>query len=189
MASNPLSALFSESPLPSQYGTISNVYAPTQFRTGQANIASGQALEAGGKSALDVAAAGRLTAPQQASLDVYRQGLENQALQTYESMGLTPSKTTSYLSTQADIDAKTNAMAQQFIQTTIALGGAELSAGASFMGIGAGEESAAATEMAQAGAAQIQQDTAYSQLIGQVFGSITKMFSMGTKAAAPSSGG
>jgi hypothetical protein len=178
---NPLSIFAGPSPLPSQYGTITGQIAPTQFNQGGALFTTGAGLQSMGQQELAVAAAGQLTAPQQAALSQYHTGLENTALQTYENMGLTPSRTTSYISTEADIDQKTLAMAQQFIQSTIALGGAALAAGASFFGLGEQAESAAANELNQAGAAQLQNDKAYSDLIGSVFGSIAKIFSFGIK--------
>jgi hypothetical protein len=175
MAVNPLSIFSGPSPLPSEYANLTNTYAPIQFSQGQQAVQAGQALETQGKSALDMAQRGELTAPQQASVDQYRKGLENTALQTYSNMGLTPSQTTSYISTQADIDQKTIAMAQEFIKTTIALGGAEFSAGASFMQGGSNLEAAAAKELTDAGQAQLTADKAYSDLIGSVFQSVAKM--------------
>ena len=65
---------------------------------------------------------GQLTGPQQAQLNLYRQGLQNQAQQTYASMGRNINQDTSGISTQAHIDEQVNAMSQQQIQSTIALG-------------------------------------------------------------------
>lgn len=175
MAQNPLTALFSEAPLPPQTGTVTGVYAPQQYAQGQADIAQGSALAAGGQSALAMAQRGELTAPQQAQLDVYRKGLENTALQTYSGMGITPSKSTSYLSTQEDIDTKTLAMSQAFIQSTIALGGTELSAGTTMMGLGAQFEDAATKDLLATAQMQVQQDQVYSKLIGDTLMSIGKM--------------
>ena len=200
MAFNPLSIFAGPSPLPPQTGTVTNVLAPTQlaqgqqaFAGGEALVAGGQSLLAGGQSALEMAQRGELTPPQQAQLDVYKKGLENTALQTYSSLGITPSKSTSYLSTQEDIDTKTLAMAQSFIQSTIALagaeftaGGAEFSAGTSMMGLGAQFEDAATKDLLATAQMQVQQDQAYSKLIGDTLGSIAKMAAV---VAAPVTGG
>jgi hypothetical protein len=175
MAFNPLGIFAGPSPLPPQTSTVTGTYAPTLFNQGGAAFAGGQSLAAGGESALAMAQAGQLTAPQQAQLGIYQRDLENQALTTYRGMGIEPTKSTSFLSTQQDIDQHVLAMSQQFIQSTIALGGAELSAGASFMGLGAQFEDAASKDLLATAQMQIQQDTAYSNLIGSTFASIAKM--------------
>lgn len=200
MALNPLSIFSGPSPLPPQTGTVTGTYAPTQWNQAQSELATGSALTAqgsslmaGGQSALEMAQKGQLTPEQQAQLDVYTKGLENQALTTYGSLGITPSKSTSYLSTQEDIDTKSLAMAQSFIQSTIALagteftaGGAMFTAGASFTGLGQAAENAATKDLLATAQMQVAQDQAYSQLIGNTLLSIGNIFG---KAAAPATGG
>lgn len=168
-----------ESPLPSQYDVVQNTYAPTEFGQGQALYGQGQALAAQGQSLLAKAGRGELTAPQQASLSQTRTGLENQAAQMYYNMGRSPTHDTSFIGTTADIDARVNAMAQQFIQTTIQLGASELSAGSSFMTAGTAEENAATGAMLQVGQAQLKNDEDYSNAVSAAFGALAKGFGGG----------
>jgi hypothetical protein len=191
MALNPLTIFAGPSPLPEQTSTVTNLIAPTQFEQGQqeyfggkALVAGGQSMLAGGQSALEMAERGELTAPQQAALEVYNKNLKNTALQQYGSMGITPSKSTSWLSSQEDIDQKTLAMSQSFIDTTIKLamaefaaGGTELQVGTSMMGQSAQSEDAASRNLLETAKMQVEQDKAYSQLIGQTIQSIAKMVS------------
>jgi hypothetical protein len=200
MALNPLSIFAGPSPLPPQTSTVTDVYAPKEFTQGQqsyaggqALVAGGQSLLAGGQSALEMAERGELTAPQQAALEVYNKGLKNTALQTYAGMGITPSKSTSWLSSQEDIDQKTLAMSQSFIQSTIqaamaefAAGGTELSTGTSMMGQSAQFEDAASKDLLATAQMQVQQDQAYSKLIGDTLQAVAKMAAV---AAAPVTGG
>ena len=192
MALNPLS-IFSEAPPPASQQTVTGQIAPQQVATGQQQIASGEALQAGGQSLLSTAAAGKLTKPQQAQLDIYKKNLENTALQTYEGMGINPNKSTSYISTQEDIDQHVLAMSQEFVRSTIALAGVEMTAGTGMVGLGGQFESAAATENLQAAQEQIQQDAAYSKLIGDTFANIAKMAAAiptgGLSLAIPGGGG
>jgi hypothetical protein len=201
---NPLSIFAGPSPLPPQTGTVTNVLAPQEYAQGQqayaggqALVAGGQSLLAGGQSALDMAVAGKLTPEQQASLDVYTNNLKNTAMQQYSSLGIDPNKSTSFISTLEDIGTKSMAMAQSFIQSTIALassefaaGGAELSAGTSMMGVGAQFEDAASKDLLATAQMQVQQDQAYSKLIGDTLGSIAKMAGAAIGVvAAPATGG
>lgn len=168
-----------ESSLPSEFGTVAGSWAPAQFQQGQTEFGAGYTLANKGTQALTMAQRGQLTAPQQAALGETRNALSNQAAQMYYSMGRSPTRDTSFLGTTADIDAKVNAMAQQFIQTTIQLGGAELSAGASFMTAGSSAESAATNALLAAGSAQMKLDEDYSNAIQAAFGAMAKGFGGG----------
>jgi hypothetical protein len=136
----------------------------------------GSALTTAGTSALAQGEAGTLTAPQQAQLGQYQQQLTNQSDQMFASMGRNPNQDTSAISSQADIDAKVNAMAQQDIQSTIALGLGEISAGSSASGQALGFENAANTALIQAGQAQVAADTAYSNSLTAAFSAIGTLF-------------
>lgn len=172
-----------ESPLPSEFGTLTQS-VPTLNNQGNSLYAIGTGLAQQGTSALSMAAAGQLTGPQQAALDQERQKLNNQAIQTYASMGRNYNQDTSAISTSADITAKVNAMAQQDIQSTIQLGMSELSAGVSFTGQGLQYETAANNALIAAGQAQVQQDTAYRQSLSAAFGAIGNLFGGALKVAA-----
>ena len=115
---------------------------------------------------------GQLTVPQQAELNQFAQGEKNTAAQTYASMGRNINQDTSGISTQQNIDASINAMAQKEIATTIQLGLGELSAGGSMTGQALGFENAANQALIQAGQAQIQQDKDYSTALTGAFSSI-----------------
>jgi hypothetical protein len=185
MAFNPLSIFAGPSPLPPQANTVTNTYAPIQFATGQSEVATGQALTAGGQSALAQAQTGKLTPGEQATVDRYTKDLENQALTTYAGMGINPNKSTSYLSTQADIDQRALVMTQQFIDLNFKEAFAELTAGASFMGLGESAESAATNDLLATAKMQMDADTAYSNLIGSTLQSVAKMAAVvGTGGAA-----
>lgn len=187
MALNPLSIFSGPSPLPPQVGTVTGTIAPAAYAQGQAEIAQGSALAAGGTSALTTAQSGKLTAPEQAVVDQYTKGLENQALTTYAGMGITPSKSTSYLSTQEDINQKSLVMAQSFIDLNFKEAFAELTAGATFMGQGLQFEDAASKDLLVTAQMQIAQDQAYSKLIGDTLGSIAKIFAAPGVAAGAGS--
>ncbi len=163
-----------ESPLPSQFASLDATVGPLE---GEAqNLANtGAEFTGQGKEALGMAQRGELTAPQTAQLALYKQGLENKATQTYASMGRNINQDTSGISTQANIDQQINAMAQQQIQSTIALGLGETSAGASFSGEALQFQSAANNALIQAGQAQIAQDKSYSDSLSSVFGAIGKL--------------
>ena len=62
-----------------------------------------------------------LTPQQQAQLSLDSGGMKNQTAQTFDSMGRNANQDTTAISTQADNDAGANAMAQQQIQSTIAV--------------------------------------------------------------------
>lgn len=168
-----------ESPLPSQFDVVQNTYAPTQFAQGQSEFAQGQQLVGQGTQGFKMAQAGQLTGPQAAQLQQIRESLSNQAAQTYYGMGRDPTHDTSFIGTQADIDAKVAAMSQQFIQSTIALAGAELSGGHSLETGGAAAESAATNAIMAVGQAQLQDDKDYADAVSAAFGAFTKSFGGG----------
>jgi hypothetical protein len=87
-------------------------------------------------------------------------------------MGRNINQDTSGISTQANIDTQVNAMAQQDIQSTIALGLGETSAGNAYESTSLGFENAANTALIAAGNAQIQTDKDYSSALSGTFGAI-----------------
>lgn len=125
-----------------------------------------------GAQALQQAQSGILTAPQQAQLTQYTQGLDNTAAQTFASMGRNINQDTSGIAAKADIDAKVNAMAQQEIQSTIALGLGETNAGLSYSGQGLQFQSAANQALITAGQAQMTADQNYSTALTGAFKAI-----------------
>ncbi len=161
-----------ESALPSEFSTLTNTNVPWLQNNATTLFNEGQTLTSQGTSALAMAQAGQLTAPQQAQLTQYSQGLNNTAAQTYASMGRNINQDTSGISTHAQIDAQVNAMAQQQIQSTIALGLGEVSAGNSFSGQALGYENAANQALIAAGNAQVSQDESYSKALTGAFSSI-----------------
>jgi hypothetical protein len=161
--------------LPSQFGQATT-NAGWEATTGQANIGVGQGLVNQGQTALGMAQLGELTPEQQAQLKVYSGGLTNQARQQFYSMGTNPDQNTAFLSASEDIAAKTNAMAQQQIQSTIALGLGQISSGASLENIGTGEINVADQTLIAAGEAQIKQDQQYSSNLTAAFSAIGTMF-------------
>lgn len=163
-----------ESPLPWEFGQVAS-NAPTMFSQGGTLFNTGMGFTNQGQQALEMAQQGQLTDPQKAQLSEFDQSLKNQAAQLYAGQGRNINQDTSAISTYADIDAKVNAMAQQEIQSTIALGLGETQAGASFAGQALGYESAANQALIAAGTAQLQQDKDYSDSLSSVFGSIFKM--------------
>jgi hypothetical protein len=178
-----------ESPIPQQFqqlqAEVPYLQSQAAWMQGQgASLLPGaQALTAQGTSALGMAQRGELTQPQQAQLGQYRTGLTNQARQTFANMGRNPDQDTSFINQTADIDAQVNAMAQQQIQSTIALGLGELSAGSSMTGEALsfetgslGFENAASQALVQAGQAQISEDKAYSDSLTSAFSAIGKLF-------------
>lgn len=168
-----------ESPLPSEFQNVTQTYAPTEFAQGQSEFAQGQQLVGLGTQGFKMAQAGKLTAPQAAQLGQTRESLQNQAAQMYYGMGRSPTHDTSFIGTQADIDAKIGAMYNSFIQSTIALAGAEMSAGHSLEASGIAAESAATQATLQAGQAQFAADQDYSNAIQAAFGAVAKGFGGG----------
>ena len=177
-------ALLAEGPgsLPSQYGQLTN-NVPFLQNTGATDVGAGQTLVNQGTSALNMAAQGQLTAPQQAQLGQYESGLTNQSRQMYYSMGLNPDKSTGFVTQTANVDAQVNAMAQQDIQSTIQLGLGEVSGGNSLESTGLGFENAANQALIAAGQAQLQLDTSYTQSLTSAFGAIGQMFGAAAKVA------
>jgi hypothetical protein len=157
--------------LPWEYG---------QLETNAGNLESdsgvlfneGQTFQGQGQQTLNNAAAGVLTPPQQAALSVYQSGLENTADQQFATMGRNINQDTSGISVQADIDTKVNAMAQQDIQSSIALGLGQISEGNAITSESLGFENAANTALIAAGNAQIQADQSYSNALSGVFSAI-----------------
>ncbi len=173
-----------ESPLPPEFSQLTNSNVPWLQSGASTLFNEGQTFTNQGAQALQMAQNGQLTGPQQAQLEQYREGLQNTANQTYASMGRNINQDTSGISTQADIDAKVNAMSQQQIQTTIALGLGETSAGGSFTGQALGYESAANQALIAAGNAQLSQDKDYSTALTGAFSSIATILGSGAKLAA-----
>ena len=170
-----------ESPLPGEFNQLLGTVPGLQSQGSQL-FGQGQSYLGQGQQALAMGQAGQLTGPQQAQLNLYRQGLGNQAAQTYASMGRNINQDTSGISTQAHIDEQVNAMAQQQIQSTIALGLGETQTGMGLSGQALGFESAANQALIEAGNAQLKQDQAYSSAltgafaaIGQIAGPALKM--------------
>jgi hypothetical protein len=170
-------------PLPSEFSSLTNTNVPWLQAGAESLFNTGQGFTQQGQQALEMAQQGQLTPEQQAQLDQERQKLQNTANQEYASMGRNPNQDTSFISTQGNIETTVNAMAQQQIQSTIALGLGETSAGASFSGQALGYENAANSALIAAGTEQLKSDQAYSQSltsafssIGQIFGSVAKAF-------------
>jgi hypothetical protein len=165
----------SEAPLPQQFQQLeAQVPALNTEATSLEN--QGSTLTNQGTQALSMAQNGQLTQPQQAQLTQYQQGLNNTAAQTFASMGRNINQDTSGISTQANIDSQVNAMAQQDIQSTIALGLGETSAGQSYDSAGLGFQNAADQALIAAGQAQVNQDTAYSTALTGAFTAIGNLF-------------
>jgi hypothetical protein len=173
-----------ESPLPSEFGQLTSQNVPWLQTGAQTLFGEGQTFTNQGAQALQMAQNGQLTQPQQAQLQQYQQGLQNTANQTYASMGRNINQDTSGISTQADIDAKVNAMSQNEIQSTIALGLGETSAGSSLTGQGLAYESAANQALIAAGQAQVSQDKDYSTALTGAFSSIATLLGSAAKVAA-----
>lgn len=172
-----------ESPLPQEFSQLTNNNVPWLESSAQTLFSGGQNLTSQGADALRMAQNGQLTAPQQAQLQLFREGESNKAQQTYASMGRNINQDTSGISTQSHIDAEVNAMAQQQIQTTIALGLGETSAGNSMIGQSLSFENAANQALVQAGEAQLKQDAAYSSALTGAFSSIGQILGMAGGAA------
>ncbi len=164
-----------ESPLPGQFGDVT---ASVPGLRNEAGVLANEsnALVAGGTATLDAASRGELTPEQRAQLGQYSTGLTNQARQQFYSMGRNPDSDTAFIAQTADIDAKVNAMAQQQIQSSIALGLGQLSSGSSFAGQSLGFSNAANTALIAAGEAQLKQDRSYSDSLSGAFASIGKLF-------------
>ena len=169
-------ALLAQGPgqLPGQFGQLQGNVPGMEAEAG-ALEAQGGALVGQGTEALGMAQRGELTPEQQAQLKVYGTGLTNQARQQWAAMGRNPDEDTSFISQTANIDTQVNAMAQQQIQSSIALGLGETSAGTNLIGQGLGFSNAANQALITAGNAQIQQDKSYSDSLTSVFASVAKM--------------
>lgn len=162
-------------PLPGEFQAVkSEVPALAQSSDALKNF--GYGLLGQGGEALGMAQRGELTAPQQAELGRFQTGLTNQARQQFYGMGRTPDKDTAFIGTTADIDQRVNAMAQQQIQSTIALGLGELSSGSSLFGQALGFDQAAINALIQSGQAQIHSDEAYRKSLTEAFSAIGKIF-------------
>lgn len=171
-----LGYLLSQGPstLPSEFSELT-ASVPMLNAQGGTLFNEGQTFTTQGAQALDMASKGELTPEQQAQLSLYKGGLQNTAAQTYASMGRNPNQDTSFISTQGNIDTQVNAMAQAQIQSTIALGLGETSAGSTYSGEALGFESAANSALIAAGNAQIQQDQSYSNSLTGVFTALAKL--------------
>ena len=163
------------SPLPPQYGQLQGM-VPDLTSKAQSLEAGGAALTAQGTDALRMAQAGQLTPEQQANLNQFRTGETNKARQMFASMGRNPDADTAFLSESGNIDTRVNAMAQQQIQSTIALGFGEIQGGASLTGQGLQFQTQADQILYQAAQAQVQQDTSFSNSLTSAFTAIGTMF-------------
>ena len=172
-------------PLPSEFQTLTGD-VPQETAEATSLEAGGQALTGQGAQALQMAQQGQLTPEQQAQLSLYHEGLSNTAEQTFASMGRNINQDTSGISAQAQIDTQVNAMAQAQIQSTIALGLGEVSAGNTMTNTGLGFQNAANSALIAAGQAQVQADTNYSNALTGVFTAIGSMVGAAGKAAVPS---
>jgi hypothetical protein len=164
------------SPLPGEFGTLSNQYAPYQYAGGQQLQAFGSAEAYQGAGDLRSAAAGSLTPEQQAALTSEKATESNQALQMYAGMGRTPTKDTSYLGTSQTIDLNLMKMAQGFVSNNIQAALSEITSGQAFIGEGLQFESAASADLIAAGNAQVQLDKQYSDEVASAFGALGKIF-------------
>lgn len=133
---------------------------------------SGNALIAGGQSALAPAMAGVLTPEQQATLTVERQSAQNTANQTFASMGRNSNQDTSFISAQTDINTKMLAAANTFVNTNIASAFSEIQAGASLTGQGTQDMSAANSALLEAAKLTMQADKDYSSSLTSAFSAI-----------------
>ena len=172
-----LGALIAQGPgsLPSQFGQA-DTNATWQAGAGQQQFGQGQQLVQQGTNALQMAEQGQLTPEQQAQINVYGSGLTNAARQQFYNMGTNPDQNTAFLGAQEDIATHVNAMAQQQIQSTIALGLGELSTGSSLESAGTGNVSAANNTLIAAGQAQLKQDQQYSSNLSSAFSAIGTLF-------------
>jgi hypothetical protein len=141
----------------------------TLFNEGQASIGQGQ-------QALQMAQAGKLTPEQQAQLGQFSTGLTNQSRQMFYSMGRNPDADTAAITQQANVDAQVNAMAQQQIQTTLALGFGEISAGTTMTGQGLQFTNAGDQILYQIAQQQISQNNSFNSALTSAFGAIGSMF-------------
>lgn len=134
----------------------------------------GQQLVGQATQGFAAAQAGQLTPEEQATLDQQNKQLNNQARQVYASMGRSFDQDTSSISTSTNIAQALMASAQNMIQTNIQLASAQLSGGTNLLGISANEESAANNILMQAGAAQVQLNTNYSNQLAAAMGAVGK---------------
>ena len=163
-----------KSPLPSEFGQLT-ASVPGLQADASTVFGQGQNLTNQGSQALQMAQNGQLTPEQQAQLQVYQGGLQNTAAQEYATMGRNSNEDTSFISTQAQIDTRVNAMAQQQIQSTIAIGLGETSAGNSYDSTALGFENVANQALIAAGNAQIQQDKDYSSSLTGAFTAVASL--------------
>jgi hypothetical protein len=133
---------------------------------------SGNALIAGGRSALAPAMAGVLTPEQQATLTTERQSANNVANQTFASMGRNINQDTSGISTQVDIETKLMAAAQTFVNTNIDAAFKEIAIGASLTGQGSADMSAANTALLDVAKLTMEADKDYSKSLTDAFSAI-----------------
>jgi hypothetical protein len=171
-----------ESPLPSEFSTVTNTQVPWLQSAGQWAENQGQQYAGAGAQALQMAQNGVLTPQQQAQLSLYKNQLGNQTNQMFSSMGRNPNQDTTAISAAADNDAKMIAASQAMIDSTIKLGLGEGQLGSTFTGQGEADENAATNALIEAGNAQLKNDQAYNtalsgafQAIGQIAGPALKM--------------
>ena len=164
-----------ESPLPSEFSTVTNTQVPWLQSAGQWAENQGQQFAGAGAQALQMAQNGQLTPQQQAQLSLYQNKLGNQTNQTFASMGRNPNQDTTAISAAADNDAKMIAASQAMIQSTIQLGLGETQAGLGFTNEGIQANSAASNELIEAGNAQLKNDQAYNTALTGAFSAIGQL--------------
>ena len=162
-------------PLPPEFGAVTGTNVPVLEKQAGVLNTEGQQYINAGETTLSNAAAGKLTPEQQATLSLTAGGLANKTDQTIASEGMDPNRSTNAISFAALNDAQVSAMAQQFIQSSIALGFGQVQAGTTMTGQASADISAADQALIAAGQAQIQQDTNYSNSLTSVFSSIASL--------------
>ena len=163
-------------PLPPEFGAVTGTNVPALEKQAGVLNTEGQQYISAGEQTLSNAAAGILTPEQQATLSLTKSGLTNKTDQTLASEGQDPNRSTNAISFAALNDAQVSAMGQQFIQSSIALGFGQVTAGTTMTGQASADISAADQALIAAGQAQIQQDTNYSNSLTSVFSTIGSMF-------------
>lgn len=163
-------------PLPGEFSTVTGTNVPQLEQQAGTLNAEGQQYINTGETTLSNAAAGVLTPEQQATLSLTQSGLQNKTDQTIASEGMDPNKSTNAISFAALNDAQVSAMAQQFIQSSIALGFGQVQAGTTMTGQASADINAADQALISAGQAQIQQDTNYSNSLTSVFSAVGGLF-------------
>lgn len=154
------------------YFAAANAQVPNLLTQSGQTYGQGERLVGQASDAYAMAQRGELTPEQAAQLKLTKTGLENQARQTFARMGRDYDTDTSAISEQGNIDTVTTAMAQQYIQSTIALATSQMGAGQNLIGDSLQESSAATNILMQEGQAQIQLNKQYSDSLTSAFKAI-----------------